>query len=289
MSNTQGDGDVTADLVYVNFGMQDDYRTLERLGVNVKGKIVIARYGSGWRGLKPKLAQDHGAVGCIIYSDPAEDGYSIDEPYPTGPMRPAHGLQRGSVADMQLYPGDPLTPGVGATENAKRLRISAAPSILKIPVLPTGWADAQVFPAGRWAAARRPRRGWRGALPLTYHVGPGPAVAHLMVKSDWRLRPVYDVIAMMPGADLSRTSGWCAATITTVLCLGASDPLSGQVALMAEAQAIGGLVKAGWRAASGPIVYTGVGDGEEPDCSWDRRNGPRPTPADLKKEDACSM
>jgi N-acetylated-alpha-linked acidic dipeptidase len=163
----QGDGDVTAGLVYVNFGMQDDYKALERLGINVKGKIVIARYGSGWRGLKPKLAQDHGAVGCVIYSDPANDGYSIDETYPTGPMRPPHGLQRGSVADMQIYPGDPLTPGVGATKSAKRLKISQARSILKIPVLPISYADAQVFMEGLGGPVAPPS--WRGTLPITYH------------------------------------------------------------------------------------------------------------------------
>jgi N-acetylated-alpha-linked acidic dipeptidase len=111
----QGDGDVTAPLVYVNYGMPDDYKALERMGVDVKGKIVIARYGQGWRGLKPKLAQDHGAVGCIIYSDPRDDGFSVDDAYPKGAARPAQGFQRGSVADMPLYPGDPLTPGVGAT------------------------------------------------------------------------------------------------------------------------------------------------------------------------------
>src|SRR5712675_3790267 len=141
----QGDGDVTAPLVYVNYGMQDDYKTLERLGVSVQGKIVIARYGGGWRGLKPKLAQDHGAIGCIIYSDPAQDGYSIDDTYPAGPMRPPHGVQRGSVLDMGLYPGDPLTPGVGATKDAKRLKASDAPTIMKIPTLPISYADAQIL------------------------------------------------------------------------------------------------------------------------------------------------
>ena len=141
----QGDGDVTAGLVYVNYGMQDDYLMLERLGVSVKGKIAIARYGKGWRGLKPKLAQDHGAIGCIIYSDPAEDGYSIDETYPSGPMRPSRGIQRGSVMDFSYYPGDPLTPGIGATKDAKRLKISEAPTIIKIPVVPISYGDAQVF------------------------------------------------------------------------------------------------------------------------------------------------
>ncbi len=255
----QGDGDVTAELVYVNYGMQDDYKMLERLGVSVKGKIVIARYGSGWRGLKPKLAQDHGAVGCIIYSDPAEDGYSVDETYPTGPMRPPHGLQRGSVADMQLYPGDPLTPGVGATKDAKRLKISEAPSILKIPVLPISYSDAQVFLAALGGRVAPP--GWRGTLPITYHVGPGPATIHLAVKSDWSLKPVYDVIATMKGSTYpdqwvvrgNHHDGWV---------FGASDPLSGQVALLAEAKAIGGLVKQGWQPQR-TIVYTSW-DGEEP-------------------------
>jgi N-acetylated-alpha-linked acidic dipeptidase len=255
----QGDGDVTAPLVYVNYGMQDDYKTLERLGVTVKGRIVIARYGSGWRGLKPKLAQDHGAVGCIIYSDPADDGYSIDETYPAGPMRPPHGIQRGSVADMQLYPGDPLTPGIGATENAKRLKLSEATSLLKIPALPISYADAQVFLQTLGGRAVPP--GWRGALPITYHVGPSTTPTHLAVKSDWSKKPIYDVIAVMKGSTYpdqwvvrgNHHDGWV---------FGASDPLSGQVALLAEAKAIGAMVKQGWRPQR-TIVYTSW-DAEEP-------------------------
>jgi len=256
----QGDGDVTAGLVYVNYGMQEDYRTLQRLGVSVKGKIVIARYGAGWRGLKPKLAQDHGAIGCIIYSDPADDGYAVDETYPSGPMRPPHGIQRGSVVDMMLYPGDPLTPGVGATKNAKRLTISQArPPILKIPALPISYADAQVFLAT--LRGRAVPKAWRGALPITYHVGPSATVVHLVVKSDWSLKPIYDVIATMKGSTWpnqwvvrgNHHDGWV---------FGASDPLSGQVALLAEAKAIGGLVKQGWRPKR-TIVYASW-DGEEP-------------------------
>jgi len=255
----QGDGDVTAGLVYVNYGMQDDYKTLDRLGVSVKGRIVIARYGGGWRGLKPKLAQEHGAIGCIIYSDPAKDGYAVDATYPAGPMRPPHGLQRGSVADMPLYPGDPLTPGVGATRDAKRLKISAASTILKIPVLPISYADAQVLLDALGGRVVPPD--WRGALPITYHVGPGAAVAHLAVKSDWSLKPIYDVIAVMKGATYpdqwvvrgNHHDGWV---------FGASDPLSGQVALLAEAQAIGGLVSRGWRPLR-TLVYASW-DAEEP-------------------------
>jgi N-acetylated-alpha-linked acidic dipeptidase len=255
----EGDGDVTGKLVYVNYGMQDDYKTLQRLGVSVKGRIVIARYGAGWRGLKPKLAQEHGAIGCIIYSDPTNDGYSVDETYPSGPMRPPRGIQRGSVMDMSLYPGDPLTPGVGATRNAKRLTRSEASVLLKIPALPISYADAQVLLAtlgGRVVPLQ-----WRGRLPITYHVGPSAADVHLAVKSDWSIKPIYDVIAVMKGAAYpdqwvirgNHHDGWV---------FGASDPLSGQVALLAEAKAIGGLVKQGWRPRR-TIVYTSW-DGEEP-------------------------
>src|SRR5437773_7389170 len=127
------DGDVTAQLVYLNYGMPADYRELARRGVDVRGKIVITRYGNGWRGLKPKLAQEHGAVGCIIYSDPADDGYATDDAYPAGPSRPAQGVQRGSVGDIPVRAGDPLTPNVGATKDAKRLTRDKAETLLKIP------------------------------------------------------------------------------------------------------------------------------------------------------------
>lgn len=255
----QGDGDVTAKLVYVNYGMPDDYKMLERLGVNVSGAIVIARYGKGWRGLKPRLAQEHGAIGCIIYSDPADDGFAEDAIYPYGPMRPPHGIQRGSVADMTLYAGDPLTPGVGATKDAKRLPISAAPTILKIPALPISYADAQALLVALGGDVAP--EDWRGGLPITYHVGPGPAVVHLAVKSDWSLKPVYDVIATLRGSERpdewivrgNHHDGWV---------FGATDPLSGQIALLAEAKAMGALVKEGWRPKR-TIVY-GSWDAEEP-------------------------
>ena len=255
----QGDGDVTGGLVYVNYGMKEDYDALEKLGVSVKGKIVIARYGSGWRGLKPKLAQEHGAIGCIIFSDPRDDGYAVEAAYPKGPMRPPHGLQRGSVQDMTLYPGDPLTPGIGATEDAKRLNIADAPTILKIPALPISYADARVFLeaiGGQTAPAS-----WRGSLPITYRVGPGKTQVHLAVKSDWSLKTLYDVIAVMKGSTYpdqwvirgNHHDGWV---------FGASDPLSGQVALLEEAKAIGELVARGWHPKRS-IVYTSW-DGEEP-------------------------
>src|SRR6266850_6767797 len=253
------DGDVTGDLVYVNYGMPDDYKELARRGVDVKGKIAIARYGGGWRGLKPKLAQTHGAIGCIIYSDPHEDGYGPGDVYPKGGWRPADGLQRGSVADMPIYSGDPLTPGVGATRNAKRLTLSEAKTILKIPVLPISYADAQpLLAALAGPVAPEP---WRGALPITYHLGPGPAQVHLAISSDWSLKPLYDVIAKIPGA--RAPDEWVIrGNHRDAWVFGAWDPLAGQVALLSEAKAIGALLKSGWRPRR-TLVYASW-DGEEP-------------------------
>ena len=256
----QGDGDVTAPLVYVNYGMPDDYKVLARAGVDVRGKIVIARYGGGWRGLKPKLAQEHGAVGCIIYSDPKDDGYYTDDVYPRGPQRPPEGVQRGSVNDITLFSGDPLTPDVGATPDApRRYTRETAPTLMKIPAIPISYADAlPLLSALGGQVATAP---FRGALPITYHLGPGPAVVHLVVKSDWRLRPIYDVIAVMKGSEFpdqwivrgNHHDGWV---------FGAEDPLSGQVALMAEAKAMGELAKSGWRPKR-TLVYASW-DAEEP-------------------------
>src|SRR5580658_5526431 len=181
------DGDVTAPLVYVNYGIPEDYETLDRLGISVKGAIVIARYGNSWRGIKPKVAAEHGAVGCLIYSDPHEDGYFQGDVFPEGPMRPKDGVQRGSVMDMPVYPGDPLTPGIGATKDAKRLPLSQVTTLTKIPVLPISYADAQPL----LAALKGPVApvAWRGSLPITYHVGPGPAKVHLKLKFDFGIKP----------------------------------------------------------------------------------------------------
>ena len=256
----QGDGDVTADVVYVNYGLPDDYKALARRGVDVRGKIAIARYGRGWRGLKPKLAQEHGAIGCIIYSDPAEDGYAQGDPYPKGGARASFSVQRGSVADMTTFPGDPLTPGIGALPGAKRLTRATAPTILKIPVLPMSYADATKI-LSRLGGPFAPQD-FIGHLPFAYHLGgDGKTQLHLAVKSDWSLKPVYDVVAMLPGKDRpdewvvrgNHFDGWV---------FGAADPLSGQVALLSEAKALGALVKSGWR-PSRTIVYTSW-DGEEP-------------------------
>jgi N-acetylated-alpha-linked acidic dipeptidase len=251
------DGDVTAELVYVNYGMPDDYKALGRMGVSVKGKIVIVRYGAGFRGLKPHLAYEHGAIGCVIYSEPADDGYGAGLTYPDGAWRPGAGVQRGSVVDLSVSPGDPLTPGWASVKGARRLLVSEAPTIQKIPVLPISYADAQPLLAaigGQTAPAA-----WRGALPLTYRVGPGPATARLSVKSEWGTKTLYNVIAKLPGAASDQwvlrgnhRDGWV---------MGASDPLSGHEAMMEEAKALGGLVKGGWRPAR-TIVYASW-DGEE--------------------------
>ena len=253
------DGDVTGQLVYVNAGMDEDYKDLARRGVDVKGRIVIARYGGGWRGLKPKLAQEHGALGCIIYSDPRDDGYGQGDVYPQGGWRPASAVQRGSVADMPLYSGDPLTPGIGATKGAKRLPIALAKTILKIPVMPISYADAQPLLAAIGGPVAP--GAWRGALPLTYHIGPGPATVHLVISSDWGMKTLYDVIAKVPGVGspdewvvrANHRDGWV---------YGAWDPLSGHVMMLAEAKAIGELLRTGWRPKR-TLVYASW-DGEEP-------------------------
>src|SRR3989454_900792 len=253
------DGDVTAPLVYVNFGVPADYERLERLGVSVKGAIVIARYFGSWRGIKPKVAAEHGAVGCLIYSDPKEDGYTHGDTYPQGPWRPRDGVQRGSVMDMPVYPGDPLTPGVGATKDAKRLPIDQAQTITKIPVLPISYGDAQPLLAAL-AGPVAPEE-WRGGLAITYHVGPGPAKVHLRVKSDWSLKPLYDVIARIPGA--TAPDEWIIrGNHHDAWVNGAQDPLSGQVPLLEEARAYGALLKQGWKPRR-TIVYA-AWDGEEP-------------------------
>lgn len=269
----QGDGDVTADLVYVNFGLPDDYKALARRGIDVKGKIVIARYGVGWRGLKPLLAQWHGAAGCIIYSDPAQDGYGRDDVYPKGGMRPPFAVQRGSVMDMPIAPGDPLTPGIGATANATRLTRAEAPTILKIPALPMSYGDASKLLAR--LGGRNVPDGWQGGLPFAYHTGgDGGTKVRLAVKSDWSLKPVYNVIATIKGATLpdqwvirgNHHDGWV---------MGAADPLSGNVAMLSEAKAIGGLLKQGWRPQR-TIVYASW-DGEEPgllgSTEWAEQHG----------------
>lgn len=254
------DGDVTGDLVFVNYGVPSDYEELERRGINVKGKIVIAKYGGSWRGIKPKVAAERGAIGCIIYSDPRNDGYFQGDVYPKGAWRQENGVQRGSVADMPVYPGDPLTPGVGATKNAERLDRKDAPTIMKIPVLPISYADA--LPLLRNMGGAVAPESWRGALPITYHLGGNDSVrVRLKLEFNWDIVPAYNVIAKMRGAELpdqwimrgNHHDAWVN---------GADDPISGMVALMEEARAIGELTKTGWKPRR-TIVYA-AWDAEEP-------------------------
>jgi N-acetylated-alpha-linked acidic dipeptidase len=253
------DGDVTAPLVYVNYGIPDDYEKLDRMGVSVKGAIVIARYGNSWRGIKPKVAAEHGAVGCLIYSDPADDGYVQGDVFPSGAWRPRDGVQRGSVADMPLYPGDPLTPGVGATKDAKRLDLKDAKTLTKIPVLPISYADAQPLLAA--LKGEVVPEAWRGSLPQTYHVGPGPAKVHLKVQSNWDVKPVYDVIVKIPGS--ASPDEWIVrGNHHDAWVNGAQDPVSGTVVLMEEARGLAALLRQGWKPKR-TIIYC-VWDGEEP-------------------------
>lgn len=249
------DGDVSAELVFVNFGLPEDYETLNKLGIDVKGKIVIARYGRSWRGIKPKVAQEHGAIGCIIYSDPMEDGYFQGDVYPKGSFKNEYGVQRGSIMDMVIYPGDPLTPFIGATENAKRLKKEDAENLLKIPVLPISYHDAQ--PLLQALGGPVAPSDWRGALPFTYHIGPGKTSVRLKLEFDWKIVPAYNVIAKIKGSEFpdqwivrgNHHDAWNP---------GANDPISGVAAMMEEAKSIGELIKNGYKPKR-TLVY----------CAWD--------------------
>ena len=252
------DGDVTADLVYVNYGIPEDYEQLAKLGVDVKGRIVIARYGRSWRGIKPKVAWEHGAVGCIIYSDPRDDGFYPGDVYPTGAFRPEQGVQRGSVMDMPIYPGDPLTPGWASERGGKKLARAEAKTLLKIPVLPISYGDA--LPLLRSLKGPVAPETWRGALPITYHVGAGTSKVHLKLAFDWQERPLYNVIARIDGAQYpdewvihgNHHDAWVN---------GASDPTSGNVALMETARGLAELVKTGWKPKRTIVIASW--DGEE--------------------------
>lgn len=253
------DGDVTAPLVYVNYGVPDDYEALERLGISVKGAIVIARYGGSWRGIKPKVAAEHGAIACLIYSDPQQDGFNRGDVFPKGPYRNADGVQRGSVMDMPIYPGDPLTPNVGATRDAKRLDRKDAITLTKIPVMPISYGDAQPLLAalgGPVAPAQ-----WRGALPITYHVGPGPSKVHLKLSFNWDIKTLYNVVARIPGGQYA--DEWIIrGNHHDAWVNGAEDPVSGANALMEEARGLATLMRQGWKPKR-TIIYC-LWDGEEP-------------------------
>ena len=253
------DGDVTADLIFVNYGLPEDYEKLRQLGIDVKGKIVIAKYGRSWRGIKPKVAQENGAIGCIIYSDPGDDGYAKGDVYPLGAFKNEFGVQRGSVLDMPVYPGDPLTPGYGHTQNAKTLEQKEATNLLKIAVIPISYHDAA--PLLRSLGGPVAPNGWGGSLPFTYHVGPGNGKVHLKLSFTWEIKPLYNVIATLKGNEFpdewiirgNHHDAWVN---------GANDPVSGMAALMEEARGISELIKQGWKPKR-TIVFCGW-DGEEP-------------------------
>jgi N-acetylated-alpha-linked acidic dipeptidase len=253
------DGDVTGELVYVNFGVPEDYEELDRRGIDVKGKLVIARYGRSWRGIKPKVAAERGAIGCLIYSDPHEDGYFAGDVYPKGGYRSAGGAQRGSVADMPLYPGDPLTPGVGATKDAERLPLDKVATLTKIPVLPISYGDAR--PLLEALAGPVAPESWRGSLPITYHLGPGPAKVRLSLAFDWKRVPAYNVIARLAGSE--EPDQWVVrGNHHDAWVNGATDPSSGMAVVMAEAKAISWLVAGGFKPRR-TIVFA-AWDAEEP-------------------------
>jgi len=252
------DGDVTAPLVYVNYGRPEDYDELDRMGVSVKGAIVIARYGMSWRGIKPKVAAEHGAVGCIIYSDPQQDGYFQGDTFPEGPTRPPDGVQRGSVMDMPVYPGDPQTPGVGAVEGAQLVPLDKVETITKIPVLPISYADATPFLKA--LGGEKLPEGWRGGLPFTYHVGPSTAQVHLQLAFNWDRKPLNDVIVHIPGSKYP--DQWVVrGNHHDAWVNGAEDPLSGASPQLEEARALGELLKQGWKPER-TIIYC-FWDGEE--------------------------
>ena len=249
------DGDVTGQLVYVNYGVPADYEELAKLGVDVKGKIVIARYGGSWRGIKPKVAAEHGAIGCLIYSDPRDDGYYQGDVFPHGPYRPEHGAQRGSVMDMPIHPGDPLTPGWGAVKGARRLNRNETGVITKIPVLPISYGDA--LPMLRELTGPVAPEAWRGALPITYHIGAGPARVRLKVAFDWSMKTLYNVIARIPGS--TYPDEWViAGNHHDAWVNGAEDPTSGMVTVLETGRAFGELIKQGWRPKRTIIL-----------CAWD--------------------
>jgi N-acetylated-alpha-linked acidic dipeptidase len=254
------DGDVTGPLVYVNYGLPDDYKELARQNISVEGAIVIARYGNAWRGTKPKVAAEHGAVGCILYSDPRDEGYWVDDMFPSGPMGNTDTVQRGSVMDFpSVSPGDPLTPGYGSVPDAKRLPLKEAQSIAKIPVLPISSSDAQPLLAQLKGPVAP--ESWRGALPMTYHLGSGPTKVHLKLEFNWDRKTLYNVISRLDGTSAkdewvirgNHHDGWVN---------GASDPVSGQVCLLEEARAFGQLHRQGWTPRR-TVIYCSW-DGEEP-------------------------
>jgi N-acetylated-alpha-linked acidic dipeptidase len=251
-------GDVTAPLVYVNYGGPEDYAFLKQQGIDVRGKIAIARYGKNWRGIKPRMAFLNGAVGCIIYSDPRDDGYFRGDDYPVGPFRPPGGVQRGSVMETELHPGDPLSPGWASEKGSKRLKLSEAETLQKIPVLPISYEDAT--PLLENLKGPVAPEAWRGALPLTYHLGPGPATVHLKLDFNWTTGPLHDVIATIPGSE-SPDQWVLYGNHHDAWVNGAQDPASGAAVVLETARSLAELARQGWKPRR--TIKLALWDGEE--------------------------
>jgi N-acetylated-alpha-linked acidic dipeptidase len=254
-------GDAEAEVVYANYGSPDDFDKLKRLGVDVQGKIVIVRYGENFRGVKAFVAQERGAAGVIIYSDPKDDGYYRGDAYPKGPWRPASGVQRGSIGFMFQFPGDPTTPGVASVPglpDSKRVAAAQSEQLPKIPVTPISYSDAS--PILEHLAGPPSPREWQGALPFTYHVGPGPAKIRMHLKQDYQLRTIWDVIGQVRGT--SSPDEWVVAgNHRDAWVYGAVDPNSGTAAMLEAVHGVGELLKSGWKPKR-TIVF-GSWDAEE--------------------------
>ena len=240
-------GDAEADVVYANYGTPEDFDKLDKLKVDVRGKIVLVRYGQNFRGVKVFVAQEHGAAGVIIYSDPADDGWRRGDKYPEGPWRPDTGVQRGSVGYMFEFPGDPTTPGVAsvpALPDSQRISPQQSAQMPKIPVTPLSYHD--VWPVLQHLGGPDSPREWQGALPFTYHVGPGPAKLKMHLRQDYQFRTLWDVIGRVPGRDLPQE--WVVAgNHRDAWVYGAVDPNSGTAAMLEAVHGVGDLLKSGWR------------------------------------------
>jgi N-acetylated-alpha-linked acidic dipeptidase len=251
-------GEVTGEIVYVNFGIPADYETLQKLGIDVKGRIVLARYGGSWRGIKPKVAAEHGAIACLIYSDPHEDGYFQGDVYPDGPFRGWGMIQRGSVMDMPRYPGDPSTPGRPSKPGVERIPMDKIETFAPIPVQPMSYRDG-VELLKRLTGPVAPDA-WRGALPITYHIGPGPAKVHVKLKMDYAQRRLINVVGRIAGQ--AAPDDWIiVGSHRDAWTFGASDSVSGHVSMMAVARAMSVMMKAGWRPRRSVLFVSW--DGEE--------------------------
>jgi N-acetylated-alpha-linked acidic dipeptidase len=260
-NGSSASGDVTADVVYANYGTLEDFKKLASLGVGVKGKIILVRYGQNFRGVKAYIAQQYGAAGVLIYSDPADDGYARGDMYPRGPYRPASGVQRGSVQFLPIYAGDPQTPGIAATPDLPDSQRITDPTKMNqptIPVNPLSYLDASpILEALEGAETPRP---WQGALPFTYHLGGTGAVkVHMNLVQDYKLRTIWDVVGTIDGTDSTQKEDWVVAgNHRDAWVYGAVDPNSGTAAMLETVHGLGDLLKQGWKPRRRVVI-----------CSWD--------------------